>query len=246
MSAAKWRLLSFIGLLACWQAIVVIWQPDMLPSPVEVALRVWQEAAHGDLLANLFATTKRVGFSFILAMLLGVPLGLWMAYCRRADLLLDGIVTVFMNIPALVVIILCFLWLGLNELATVMAVVINKIPVIVVTMREGGKSIDFKLMAVAKAFHISRWRTLVDVYLPQLYPYLLAATRAGLALVWKIVLVAELLGCSDGVGFQLGIYFQYFDIPGILAYTFAFVGIVILLEAGCIRRWEISVMRWRQ
>jgi len=237
--------MSFLGLLVFWQATVMYWQPEMLPSPYVISLRIWQETINGSLLANLLATLQRVGLSFVLAMALGVPLGLWMAYSRRADLLLDGIVTVFMNIPALVVIILCFLWLGLNELATVAAVVINKIPVIVVTLREGGKAIDFKLMAVAKAFNISRWKTLVNVYLPQLYPYLLAATRSGLALVWKIVLVAELLGCSDGVGFQLGIYFQYFDIGGILAYTFAFVGIVLLLDGCVIRRWENAVMRWR-
>lgn len=224
----------------------MFWHPELLPSPYIIGLRVWHETAQGSLLANMLATLQRVGFSFVLAMLFGVPLGLWMAYSRRADLLLDGIVTVFMNIPALVVIILCFLWLGLNEVAAVAAVVINKIPVIVVTLREGGKAIDSKLMAVAKAFKISRWRTLCKVYLPQLYPYLLAATRAGLALVWKIVLVAELLGCSDGVGFQLGIYFQYFDIAGILAYTFAFVGIVLLLDGCVIRRWENAVMRWRQ
>jgi ABC-type nitrate/sulfonate/bicarbonate transport system permease component len=232
-------------LLACWQVVVIFWQPQLLPSPVDIAERVWLEGVSGSLLANLLATMQRVGLSFLFAMLLGVPLGLWMAYSRRADLLLDGFNTIFMNIPALVVIILCFLWLGLNEKAAVAAVVINKIPVIVVTMREGGKAIDFKLMAVARAFNLSRRRTLIDVYFPQLYPYLLAATRAGLALVWKIVLVAELIGCSNGVGFQLGIYFQYFDIAGILAYTFAFVGIVLISEAGLIRRWESSVMRWR-
>jgi NitT/TauT family transport system permease protein len=238
--------MSFFGLLVFWQATVMYGQPEMLPGPYVIAVRVWHEIVHGSLLTNLLATLQRVGLSFVLAMLLGVPLGLWMAYSRRTDLLLDGIVTVFMNIPALVVIILCFLWLGLNELAAVTAVVINKIPVIVVTLREGGKAIDSKLMAVAKAFNISHWRSLVKVYLPQLYPYLLAASRAGLALVWKIVLVAELLGCSDGVGFQLGIYFQYFDIGGILAYTFAFVSIVLLLDAVVIRRWETAVMRWRQ
>ena len=70
---------------------------------------------------------------------------------------------------------------------------------------------------------MSRWRALRHVILPQLTPYLFAAARSGLALIWKIVLVVELLGRSNGVGFQIQIYFQLFDVTLILAYTLAFI-----------------------
>jgi NitT/TauT family transport system permease protein len=58
----------------------------------------------------------------------------------------------------------------------------------------------------------------------------MASARAGLSLIWKIVLVVELLGRSDGVGFALNTLFQFFDIAGILAYTFAFISIVLVIE----------------
>ena len=64
------------------------------------------------------------------------------------------------------------------------------------------------------------------------YPYLMGAARSGLALIWKIVLVVELLGRSNGVGFQLNLFFQLFDVASILAYTIAFVVVVQVIELG--------------
>jgi len=92
---------------------------------------------------------------------------------------------------------------------------------------------------------LSWWRRMRKVYLPQLYPYFMSATRAGLALIWKIVLVVELIGRSNGVGFQLGVYFQFFDIANILAYTASFVAVVMAVEAFAIRPLEQSLTRWR-
>ena len=81
--------------------------------------------------------------------------------------------------------------------------------------------------------------------LPQLAPFLAASARSGLALIWKIVLVVELLGRSNGVGFQLHLFFQLFDVPSILAYTIAFVIVVQVLELGVLQPWERHVGRWR-
>lgn len=74
----------------------------------------------------------------------------------------------------------------------------------------------------------------------------MAAARGGLALIWKIVLVVELLGRSNGVGFQLHTYYQFFDITSILAYTLAFAGVVMLIEASLMRPLENRLARWRQ
>ena len=150
-----------------------------------------------------------------------------------------------LNLPALVVIILCYLWFGLGEFAAVLAVSINKFPIVVVNMREGAKAVDMDLLQVTQAFKVSPYRTFFKVYLPQLYPYLLASARSGLALVWKIVLVVELLGRSDGVGFKLGIYFQFFDITSILAYSFAFILVVMVIELLVIAPLDRRLMEWR-
>ena len=112
-------------------------------------------------------------------------------------------------------------------------------------MREGARAVDDELMQVAQAFRLSRRKTLFRVFLPQLYPYLMASARSGLALVWKIVLVVELLGRSNGVGFILGTYFQYFDIASILAYTIAFAGVIMLIEWLLLDKLDQRLERWR-
>jgi ABC-type nitrate/sulfonate/bicarbonate transport system permease component len=83
------------------------------------------------------------------------------------------------------------------------------------------------------------------VYLPQLTPYLFGSARNGLAIIWKIVLVVELLGRSNGIGFQIGSFFHFFDITGILAYTLAFTLVVFSIETLLLRPLETHLNRWR-
>jgi NitT/TauT family transport system permease protein len=82
--------------------------------------------------------------------------------------------------------------------------------------------------------------------MPQLTPYVFAAARSGLALIWKIVLVVELLGRSNGVGFQIQIYFQLFDVTMILAYTLAFILVVQAIEWGVLRPLQLWTTQWRR
>jgi NitT/TauT family transport system permease protein len=90
------------------------------------------------------------------------------------------------------------------------------------------------------------WLTrLRHVHLPQLAPYFAVAARSGLAIVWKIVLIVELLGLSSGVGFKLNMYFQYFDVTGILAYALSFIAVIFVIEAVLLRPWQTAASRWR-
>lgn len=239
------RFLSLLGLLVLWQLVAMLLSSPLLPSPVEVLINAWEHLTEGSLLADLGITLLRVSVSFIIAMAIGTALGMVMGNSRLWDTVLDGLLILGLNIPALVTIILCYIWFGLSEVAAVVAVALNKIPTVVVTVREGARAIDRRLMDVAEVYRLSRWKTLTQVYLPQLYPFLIAAARNGLALIWKIVLVVELLGRSDGVGFQLGSYFQFFDIRSILAYTFAFALVVLTVEALLMRPLERKLSRWR-
>jgi NitT/TauT family transport system permease protein len=239
------RLASLAGFFLAWQLIVWVAAPALLPGPIEVSQRLGEQWVSGELPEHLGITLFRVLSSFLLAMIAGLALGMLLGHSRRADLALDGLLTVFLNIPALVVIILCFIWFGLNEVAVIVAVVLNKAPTMTVIFREGVRAIDRGLLEVGEVYRLSRRRRFLRIYMPQLYPYCLAATRSGLALVWKIVLVVELLGCSEGLGFQLGVFFQYFDITGILAYTFAFIMLILLIEGLLLRPWERAVLRWR-
>ncbi|MEA3242907.1 MAG: ABC transporter permease [Pseudomonadota bacterium] len=239
------RGLSLLGFLLVWQLAAMAVNKPLLPAPTLVLSSLWNDLTGGSLLYHLGITLARVAVSFLIAMALGTALGIVMGRYRDVDAALDSLLVLALNIPALVTIILCYIWFGLTETAAVTAVALNKIPTVVVTVREGARAVDRQLMEVAGVYRVSTWRTFVQVYLPQLYPYLMAAARSGLALIWKIVLVVELLGRSNGVGFQLGTFFQFFDITGILAYTFAFAAVVLVVEAILMRPLERRLTRWR-
>jgi NitT/TauT family transport system permease protein len=197
------------------------------------------------LLFHLGQTVTRVAISFCLAMLLGVGLGILMGRSRRVDRMLDSFLILGLNVPALVTTILCYIWFGLSETAAILAVVVNKIPMVAINLREGARAVDTQLLEVAQVYRLSRSERFFKVYLPQLYPYLFSSARNGLALIWKIVLVVELLGRSDGVGFQIGSFFHFFDITSILAYTLAFSALIFFLEAVLLRPLENRLNRWR-
>lgn len=239
------RLISLAFLLLVWGTAALLVGSPMLPTPWAVVYSMGQHIAAGDLPYHVGVTLARVAAAFVIAMSFGTVIGLVMGRSRNTDMLFDGWLVLGLNIPALVVIILCYIWMGLTDVAAVAAVAINKIPLVVVNVREGARTIDRELSQVSQVYRFSWFKTLTKVTLPQLYPYIMAAARNGLALIWKIVLVVELLGRSNGVGFQLSIYFQYFDISAILAYTLAFVGIVLLIEMALLRPLEVHLTRWR-
>lgn len=241
-----WRSVSLVGLVVVWGIAARLADSNMLPTPVAVLAAVYRYTRSGQLPLELGITLARVAAAFIMAMAVGTVIGFMMGRSRRLNLLLDGPLVLALNIPALVIIILCYLWFGLTEVAVIVAVALNKIPVVAVTTREGTRAVDLRLLAVARVYHVPRSVTLHRVILPQLYPYLIASARNGLALIWKIVLVAELLGRSNGVGFELSVFFQFFDITSILAYTLAFAAVVMAIEAGVMRPLEGRLTRWRE
>ena len=237
---------SLALLLAVWLA--ASWasdDPQLLPSPAMVAGLILREAASGDLWRHLFATLARVLAAFVIAMASGMALGLLMGRNTKVDRWLDPWIVVLLNLPALVVIVLCYLWIGLSEVAAVTAVALNKIPMVTVMIREGARALDPQLDDMARIFEMGRMARLRHVTLPQLAPHIAASARAGIALIWKIVLVVEFLGRSNGIGFQIHLYFQLFDVGMVLAYSLSFVLVMLLIEMLVLQPIERRVSHWR-
>ncbi len=239
------RLASIIAILVIWEVAARLAGARMLPPVSAVLADMLHLTLTGQLPLDFAITLGRVAAAFALAMVLGTALGIAMGASRRIDRLLDAPVTSLLNLPALVLIVLVYIWFGLTEAAAVLAVALNKLPSTAIMVREGTRALDPLVGEMARSFRYSRALVLRHVVLPQLAPYLFAAARTGLALIWKVVLVAELLGRSSGVGFRIQELFQLFDITGILAYTLAFLVIVQAIEVVLLRPWEARVNRWR-
>lgn len=240
------RIVSLLGLLALWTAAAwLAADPQVLPMPHALLAPFWSETVAGTLPYHLVQTIIRVLWAFTFAMSIGLALGLVMGLFPVVNRWLDPWLVVFLNLPALVLIVLCYLWIGLNETAAIVAVTLNKIPNVTTVIREGARALDPNLKAMAQVFGMSRMRRLRHVILPQLAPFIAAAARSGLAVIWKIVLVVEFLGRSDGIGFQIHLYFQLFEVSYVLIYAFAFIIVMLLVEWILLQPWEARVRRWR-
>ncbi|MGQ4808716.1 putative aliphatic sulfonates transport permease protein SsuC [Candidatus Entotheonellaceae bacterium PAL068K] len=244
---ALWnRVLSVAVLFGLWAFCSWLLSPLILPSPWFTFHTLWEDVQQGDIFYHLGATLWRIFWSFASAMLLGVALGLAMGLSKRVETWFDTWLVLALNTPALIYIFLAYLALGLNEWAAILAVAANKIPVIIVTVQEGVKAINVDLVDMARVYRTSQRRILFKVILPQVLPYIMAAARASLSLVWKIVLVVEFLGRSNGMGFQLHLFFQLFDMAHVLSYTLVFVGVMLLIEFLIVKKVEQALFRWRR
>ncbi|MFM7085029.1 MAG: ABC transporter permease [Hyphomicrobium sp.] len=247
ISRLFWTSVSLATLLVFWSLLANFADTRHLPGPSKVLEVVKLEISTGALWENLLITLFRVSAGFVVAMALGAILGILLGLYRFADKFFDSWVVLFLNLPALVIIALCYVWLGTTELTAILAVAINKIPNVAVQMREGARNLSKDLSEMAHVYRFGAWKTLRHVTLPQLFPFAAAAARSGLALVWKIVLVVEALGGhSSGVGHQIFVAFGNYDVAMILAYALTFILVIQLVEFGLLQPLQTRLNRWRR
>ncbi|MFL2663252.1 MAG: ABC transporter permease [Alphaproteobacteria bacterium] len=244
-SSAFLRIASISIFFLIWELSSRFLEVDLLPGPENVFEKIIEEFESNELFFHTLITLKRVFLSFIIAMFIGSFFGIFMGRREKLNVFLDDWLVLGLNVPALVIIILSYVWFGLNEVAAILAVSLNKIPMVAVIMREGARSLEKDYIDVGKFYKIPKKKFFMKILLPQLYPYILSSARSGLSLIWKIVLVVELLGRSDGVGFKLYGFFQFFDIAGILAYTLVFVLLIIFVEFIIVRPFEKRISMWK-
>ncbi len=239
------KFLSLFLFIILWQGFSLIANSELFPSIIDILKSLFEHLLNEDLLFHLLITLKRVVIAFVIAMIIGIFFGVLMGLYPKNDSLLDIFLIIGLNMPALVTIIICYIWFGLSDFSAILAVIINKVPIIIVNIREGVKAIDKKYMDLVQIYNIEKKDVIKKIYIPQIYPYIMATTRLTISLIWKIVLVVELLGRSDGIGFKIAIFFQDFDITSIFAYSFAFIFIVILLEKLFLNPMDKKITKWR-
>jgi NitT/TauT family transport system permease protein len=240
------RLLSIIAVVVIWAVAAALAHSRMLPGPLSVAAEIVTETVNGELPYQMGCTLARVIVSFSIAFVLGSFAGYAMGRWKAVDRYGDSWLIVLLNLPALVTIIFAYIWIGLTETAAILAVALNKLPNVLVVVREGTRSLDPGLDEMARAFRLTGFVRMRHVVIPQLAPYFAAASRSGLSIAWKIVLVAELIGRPNGVGFVLGSAFSLFDLTKILSYTLTFVALMLTIENLLVQPLERRAQRWRR
>ncbi len=239
------RIGSIFAMLLFWWGMTFLFPPTLMPHPVETLSEVVAIIGTGDFFSEMGATLRRVGVGFGIAMLVAVPLGILMGTVRSLEHFFEPPVILGLTMPGLIWAVLAIMFFGLNETSAYAAVSITICPMLAISLWQGTKSIDKDLIDMSTAFHANPWSKVVDVILPQLISHILAAIRYGLGLAWKVVVVVEMFGFSNGVGYQVVRGFNVFSMKQVLAWAITFLIVMIIIEFGVIGWLEAKVTRWR-
>jgi NitT/TauT family transport system permease protein len=119
-------------------------------------------------------------------------------------------------------------------------------PYVAVNIWGGVKDVEKDLVDMGRAFDVSKRRIIKNIYIPSLLPFVFAAIRIGFSVSWKLVVLAEVFGSSEGIGYMIFYWYQMFDMELVLAWVLLFAFIMFFVEYGIIRRWERRLFSWRR
>jgi NitT/TauT family transport system permease protein len=236
---------GLLTLLILWWLGSIILPPTVLPGPGLVASELFKNYQEGVLLSNFTSTMTRIVLGFVLAMGAGIVLGTLMGLSRIAEEFFDLWIMVGITIPSLAILLILYILFGLNEFATILAIGLSAFPAVAINVWQGVKGVDNKLLAMSRVYGVSPSRRFTQIVFPQIAPYLVASSRFGLGIIWKITVVAELIGRDSGIGFQLHYWFQLFNMPQVFAWTLFFTLIMLVIELGIFKPVERRLFRWR-
>jgi len=238
------QLLSLILLVGAWAAASLFVGERLLPPPTEVFPVAWNMVASGDFAEPLFASLYRLFFGFILALLLGTAFGIASAQLLRLGIAAAAMFTIIMTTPSLVIIFVAMIMLGQVDSTVILVAGLIVFPFVAVPMRDAMKDIDQEILDMADSFKVSTLRKVVDVYIPYLVPPLLAASRIGFSLSWKMVVLSEVFGFTSGIGWKISLAYWQYDLKGLIAWLVLFVVIILFIEQA-IRIGEQRVVKWK-
>jgi NitT/TauT family transport system permease protein len=239
------RLLSIVVIVIAWAIVASFFPPTLLPGPDVVGRRLVELARGGELWTHVSATVRRVALGFVLAFTLSIALGIFMGSRRFVESLFESWVLVGLTIPGLCWAVLAVMWFGITEWAPIFSIFVVVLPMLTLNMWQGTKSLDRDLVEMAHVFRAPRRFLVVDVVLPQLLPFCLAAARFGFALGWKVVVLSEMFGLTTGVGYMINRSFSAYSMDDVLAWTIGFTGVMFAVEYFVFLPIERRLVHWR-
>lgn len=239
------RLISVSVAILFWWVASLSFAQVTLPSPLVVGEEIVSIVTTEMFYYHLYKTFFRVIVGFTLAITFATALGISMGLSDIAEHIFDIHILVGLTVPGMAIAMITLLMFGIGEVAAISAVFITILPFMAENMWEGAKNIDDELIRMGNAFNANRLKMVREVVFPQLIPYILAASRYGLGLAWKVVVIAEMLGLGSGVGYQIHQAFGLFQFESVLAWTFSFTIVMFFLEFVVIRRIEKYLTAWR-
>lgn len=239
------KVLAGISIVFVWWLGSVALPPEIVPAPKDVVVSMGKLLVAGDALFHLRQTLWRILLGFTVSAILGLGVGLLMGAGRYVSKYLELWITVIITIPSLCWAIIALAWFGLRNSAAVFTIVAITFPPMAVNFWSGVKEVDMSLIEMARTFRAPRWLVIRRVVIPQLVPYAVAATRYGLPLAWKMAIITEMMGLSNGVGYMLIYWFHVLDMTQVFAWMLLFTAVMLAVEYLAVKPIERKCLAWK-
>lgn len=226
--SVRLSLFTIVGLLAIWS--FVSWtgwvKPLFLPAPWSIVDQFVVIARDGFTGASLFqhilVSTLRVFGAFLLACVIGIPLGLAMGMSPTIRGIFDPPIEFYRPIPPLAYLPLMIIWFGIGELSKVLLIFLSVFAPVALGARAGVRSAAIEQIHAAYSFGASRWQVITQVILPSALPEILTAMRIGIGFGWTTLVAAEMVAATEGIGYLVLSASQF------LQTTTVIMGIVVI------------------
>jgi NitT/TauT family transport system permease protein len=237
---------SLFLLALFWQTVSYLIGADVLPGPIASMLAVEQSSREGYLWSDIGITAYRIAGAFLIAIAAALVIGVLLGRSRLAERLFGPWVTIGASIPSLVVIVIIYLSVGVNDHAAMIGTALIVAPPMIFAVWDGIRAINPELQEMARAFSIPQLTILRRVILPQTTPFIFTAARTGLSLTWRLMIFVELLGRSSGVGYRIQYFYNLVDMKRVVAAALPFIALMLLFEFSVLRPLERWAFRWRR
>lgn len=236
---------SIFLFLAFWDFGHQIYGDLILPSPKDTFLAISTILQDSTAKIEIMITIKRALIGFGLAILVGSVLGLLAGLFITASIMSRPIVTILFGMPPIAWIVLAMIWFGMGDTTVVFTVFIASFPIVFVGALQGTRTLEGNLKEMADSFHLPFSMKLFDLYLPHIFSYIFPAYISALGMSWKIVVMAELLATSDGLGALLAIARSQLETSTALALVSIMIASLLLIEYILLEPIKKELEAWR-
>ncbi|MFF2092872.1 ABC transporter permease [Paenibacillus sp. NPDC058174] len=235
-----------VAILIVWEAVsrLELIPASMLPAPTAILKQFADLIASGELYKHLSISIYRAMMGFLIGAGTGLLLGLMTGLNKLAEKTLDPSLQMLWTIPLLSLIPLFILWFGVGEFSKILMISLGAFFPVYMNTFLGIRNVDVKLFEVARMFQYSRLQLIAKLIIPSALPNILLGIRLSLGISWLVLVVAEMMGASAGVGYMIQ------DARAYMRTDVVFVGIIIFaligkLSDSGVRLLEKRWLRWR-
>jgi len=241
-----WGAIASIFLfIATWDMGNQIYGDLVLPSPLETFVTLRDMLGDEDVLAEINTTLYRASIGFGFSLLIGTIFGLLAGFFATASMMSRPIVTILVGMPPIAWIVLAMIWFGMGDETVIFTVIVASFPIIFVGSLQGTRTLDGDLKEMATSFNLPWHMKFFDVYFPHIFSYVFPAWVSGLGMAWKIVIMAELLATSDGIGASLAVARSQLDTPTALSIVVIMIASLMFIEYIILEPIKREVELWR-